>query len=136
VVLRALQVVVRGELQEDDLRAALGSGPHPARRPEENLADLGAQIAANQLGERLLRELVAQVGQPVVDAYMAYVQDDAAASVAEAIAALPDGEHRFEDALDDGAPICVSARITGITSRSTSRGRGRRSTPTSTRRGP
>ncbi|MBK6808641.1 MAG: hydantoinase B/oxoprolinase family protein [Sandaracinaceae bacterium] len=113
VVLRALQVVVRGELQEDDLRAALGSGPHPARRPEENLADLGAQIAANQLGERLLRELVAQVGQPVVDAYMAYVQDDAAASVAEAITALPDGEHRFEDALDDGAPICVSARITG-----------------------
>ncbi len=113
VVLRALQVVSGGVLLEDRIRAALGAGPHPARRPDENLADLGAQIAANQLGERLLRELVAQVGQPVVDAYMAHVQDDAAASVADVIAALPDGEYRFEDALDDGAPVCVTARIAG-----------------------
>ena len=113
VVLRALQIVSAGELLEAPLRRALGAGPHPARRPEENIADLGAQVAANQLGERLLRELVEEQGRDAVDAYMGHVQDDAEASVAEAVARLPDGEHAFADALDDGTPICVTARVRG-----------------------
>ena len=44
---------------------------------------------------------------------MAHVQDDAASKVAEAIGTLPDGEHRFEDALDDGAPVVVTLRVAG-----------------------
>lgn len=115
VVLRALQIVAAGQLLEEPLRRALGAGPHPARRPDENIADLGAQVAANQLGERLLRELVEEQGRELVDRYMGHVQDDAEASVAEAVAALPDGDHRFVDALDDGTPICVTARVHGQT---------------------
>ncbi|MEZ4323750.1 MAG: hydantoinase B/oxoprolinase family protein [Polyangiales bacterium] len=113
VVLRALRIVAQGELHVEALRAALAGGPYPARRPDENIADLRAQVAANRLGERLLRELVEQEGRAVVDAYMAHVQDDAEASVAEAIARIPDGEHHFEDALDDGTPVRVCARVSG-----------------------
>jgi 5-oxoprolinase (ATP-hydrolysing) len=113
IVLGALRVVRAGRLDEAAVLAALGSGPYPARRPRENLADLEAQIAANRTGERLLRELAARYGLPVVEAYMRHVQDNAAAKVAEAIARLPRGEHRFEDALDDGTPIRVTLRIDG-----------------------
>jgi 5-oxoprolinase (ATP-hydrolysing) len=113
VVFRALRVVRGGRFDEAAVLAALGSGPYPARRPRDNLADLEAQIAANHTGERLLRELVARYGLETVRAYMQHVQDNAAARVADAIARIPDGEHRFCDALDDSTPICVSLSVAG-----------------------
>jgi 5-oxoprolinase (ATP-hydrolysing) len=113
IVLGALRVVRSGRLDEAAVLAALTAGPYPARRPRENLADLEAQIAANRAGDRLLRELARRYGLPVVEAYMQHVQDNAAAKVAEAIARLPRGKHRFEDALDDGTPIRVTLRIDG-----------------------
>jgi 5-oxoprolinase (ATP-hydrolysing) len=113
VVLRTLRAVRDGRLDEAGLLAALGAGPYPARSPRENLADLEAQIAANRKGAELLAELVARYGPPTVLAYMQHVQDNAARKVADEIAKLPDGEHRFEDALDDGAPIRVVLRVAG-----------------------
>jgi 5-oxoprolinase (ATP-hydrolysing) len=44
---------------------------------------------------------------------MLHVQDAAAAAVAAEIAQLPDGEHAFEDALDDGTPVRVTLRVSG-----------------------
>ncbi len=113
VVLRCLPIVHRGRLDRAGILAALGRGPHPARDPANNLLDLEAQIAANRTGARLLHELMARYGLPVVRAYMRHVQDNAAARVAEEIARLPDGEHRFDDALDDGTPIRVLLRVSG-----------------------
>jgi 5-oxoprolinase (ATP-hydrolysing) len=113
VVLRALRVVRAGRFDEERLLDLLRSAPHPARSPRDNLADIEAAIAANRTGERLLLELVERYGTETVLAYMQHVQDNAAAKVADAIAALPDGEHRFEDALDDGTPICVGLRVSG-----------------------
>ncbi len=113
VVLRGVRVVRRGRFDRDAVERLLVRAPHPARRPEDNLADLEAQIAANRRGERLLRELVERYGRDVVDAYMRHVQDNAAARVSEAIARIPEGEHRFEDALDDGTPVCVTLRVRG-----------------------
>src|SRR5205807_1719714 len=43
-------LVSAGTLRESELRAALTAGPWPARRPEQNLADLRAQLAANARG--------------------------------------------------------------------------------------
>ena len=60
-----------------------------------------------------MHELVERYGLERVQAYMRYVQDDAAAKVAGEIARLPDGEHRFEDALDDGTPIVCTLRVDG-----------------------
>jgi 5-oxoprolinase (ATP-hydrolysing) len=99
-------------LDRDGIRALLGAGPHPARRPLDNLADLEAQVAAGRAGARLVEEAIARHG-PDALAYMARVQDQAATLVARAIGALPDGEHRFADALDDGTPIVVTVGIRG-----------------------
>jgi 5-oxoprolinase (ATP-hydrolysing) len=112
-VLRALPIAAGGHLDRDAILAALAAGPYPARRPADNLADLEAQIAANQTGARLLADLLTRAGRATVLAYLGHVQDNAAAQVAAEIARLPDGEHRFTDALDDGTPIAVSIRIRG-----------------------
>jgi 5-oxoprolinase (ATP-hydrolysing) len=113
VVLHALPVVRDGVFDEPAVLSTLCSGPHPARNPRDNLADLQAQIAANQSGVRLLHELIRRYGRDLVVAYMGHVQDNAAAQVAAEIARLGDGDYVFEDGLDDGTPIRVELRVRG-----------------------
>ncbi|MFW2388590.1 MAG: hydantoinase B/oxoprolinase family protein [Polyangiales bacterium] len=115
VVLRSLEIVKAGVFREGILREALNGGPYPARNPDENLADIQAQIAANEKGMQLLGELLARYGVDVVAAYMQHIQDNAAELTAHAIEGLPDGEHRFEDRLDDGARIAVRIGVRGGT---------------------
>ncbi len=97
-----------GLFQEETVRTILTSARYPARNPEQNLADLRAQVAANQKGVEELARMVDHFGLPVVTAYMGHVQDNAEESVRRVITALADGH--FELALDNGAVICV--RIT------------------------
>lgn len=113
VVIRALCAVRGGVLDERAIRGALAAGPHPARNPDENLADLEAQLAANQTGARLLCDLAGRFGHRAVAAYMQHVLDDAAEEVAAAIARLVPGERRFVDRLDDGTPIAVRVTVAG-----------------------
>lgn len=113
VVLRALRLIKDGQFDEVGLRAALAAGPYPARDPEQNVADLRAQLAANQQGVSLLRDLVAEHGRSTVSAYMRHVQDHAAEKVTAAIAALPDGVCEARDQLDDGTPLAVSLTVAG-----------------------
>lgn len=112
VVLRHLPVVVDGELAVDAIRAALAAGPHPARVPADNVADLAAQLAANQLGARLVTEAIAASPPGELLAYFGHVQDHAHALAMRALAARPPGVRRFADALDDGSPIVVTATVT------------------------
>ncbi|MBT8463041.1 MAG: hydantoinase B/oxoprolinase family protein [Deltaproteobacteria bacterium] len=113
VVLRNLSIVENGAFDEQLLRDVLDAGPHPARNPDENLADIQAQIAANEKGMQLLDELLARYGIDVVTAYMQHIQDNAAELTTRAIERLPDGEHDFEDRLDDGARIAVRVTVRG-----------------------
>jgi len=113
IVLRAIPLVENGVFDEERIRSIFASGPHPARAIADNLADLNAQIAANQTGAGLLSQLIAQRGQALVLAYMGHLQDNAAAQVAASIEALRDGDHRFADSLDEGARIEVCVRIQG-----------------------
>jgi 5-oxoprolinase (ATP-hydrolysing) len=112
-VLRGLRIVHRGRFDRRLVLEALAAGPYPARRPKDNVADLEAQIAANRTGASLLGELVDRHGLDRVLEYMQHVQDNAARSVAEAIQRLGDGDYSFEDALDDGTPVCVVVRVRG-----------------------
>ena len=112
VVLRGLRLVREGTLDLEGVRSALCSGPHPARRPDGNLADLEAQMAANETGARLLRALVDREGRAEVEAYMGFVREDAARRVRAAIQRLDPEARRFEDALDDGTPIVVAVETT------------------------
>jgi len=109
VISEGLKIVDKGHLQEATLRAWLGSGPYPARNPDQNLADLQAQIAANKKGAQELLNMVASYSLPVVQAYMHYVQDNAEACVRAVLTKLSDGV--FEYAMDDGAKIAVAITI-------------------------
>jgi 5-oxoprolinase (ATP-hydrolysing) len=113
VILRALPIVEGGRFLEAEVRAALTSARWPARDPNRNIADLQAQIAANRTGARLLAELADRSGLEVVLAYMEHVQRNAAAEVAAAIAALPDGTRHFADGMDDGSVVSVSITVAG-----------------------
>ncbi|MFE7316901.1 hydantoinase B/oxoprolinase family protein [Streptomyces sp. NPDC057555] len=98
-----------GRLRERETRELLASGPYPSRAPDVNLADLRAQIAANEKGIRELRRMVGQFGLDVVRAYMQHVQDNAEESVRRILAELPDGRYRYET--DSGAEIHVAVTV-------------------------
>jgi 5-oxoprolinase (ATP-hydrolysing) len=85
------------------------AGPWPVREPQRFLADLRAQVAANQLGLEELTRLLAREGQAEVLAYMAHGQRQAAEAVRGVIARLHDGDHTVE--LDNGARIAVAVRV-------------------------
>ncbi len=118
VLLDNLLLVRDGHLREAELRALLAGGPHPARDADRTLADLRAQIAANEKGVQELKAMVAQFGRPTVDAYMQHVQRNAEESVRRVIAALAarpgiPAESRFELPLDNGAVIRVRVVLDG-----------------------
>ncbi|MCC2974429.1 hydantoinase B/oxoprolinase family protein [Massilia sp. IC2-476] len=98
-----------GVLREGEARALLLGARYPARNPDQNLADLRAQVAANQKGVEELHKMVAHFGLDVVRAYMGHVQDNAEEAVRRVISALQDGQYRYE--LDNGARIEVAVRV-------------------------
>jgi len=102
-------LVERGVLREAEMVALLKSGEYPSRNPQQNMADLQAQIAANEKGVQELCKMVEQFGLEVVLAYMSHVQDNAEESVRRVITRLKDGS--FTLPLDNGAQIRVAIRV-------------------------
>lgn len=98
-----------GRLRERELRELLGAGSWPARNPDQNVADLKAQLAANTRGIAELEALVARCGRETVTRYMAHVQDNAEDCVRAVIGRLGDGHRRYE--MDDGSMIEVAVRV-------------------------
>jgi len=98
-----------GLLRDAEARALLTGARYPARNPDQNMADLRAQIAANQKGVEELRRIVAHFGLDVVQAYMGHVQDNAEEAVRRVISALKDGSFHYE--LDNGAAIQVAIQV-------------------------
>ena len=109
VQIQNFKLVEQGRLREAEILALLASGEYPSRNPQQNLADLKAQIAANEKGVQELRKMVGQFGLDVVQAYMRHVQDNAEESVRRVITRLKDGQ--FTLPLDNGAQICVAIRV-------------------------
>jgi 5-oxoprolinase (ATP-hydrolysing) len=103
------KLVDRGVLREAAMVALLQSGEFPSRNPQQNMADLNAQIAANEKGVQELRKMVDHFGLDVVQAYMRHVQDNAEESVRRVITRLKDGA--FTLPLDNGARIQVAIRV-------------------------
>jgi 5-oxoprolinase (ATP-hydrolysing) len=109
VLIDNFKLIEHGVLREDALRGLLAAGAYPSRNPAQNLADLRAQIAANEKGASELKSTVAHYGRDTVVAYMGHVQDNAEESVRRVITALKDGE--FTLPLDNGSQIRVSVRV-------------------------
>ena len=102
-------LVDQGVLREAEMLALLQSGEYPSRNPSQNMADLKAQIAANEKGVQELRKMVKTYGIQVVQAYMSHVQDNAEESVRRVITRLKNGQ--FTLPLDNGAQISVAIRV-------------------------
>jgi len=97
-----------GQFREAETRRLLTEARYPSRDPDTNLADLRAQIAANQKGVDEVRKMIDHFGIDVVQAYMRHVQDNAEEAVRLVIDRLNDGEYGYR--MDSGATIVV--RIT------------------------
>jgi len=109
VLIDNVKLVEGGRLREEEMRRLLAEARYPARNPDQNLADLRAQIAANEKGVQEVRRMVAHFGLDVVQAYMRHVQDNAEECVRRVIGVLKDGEFSYE--MDNGAVIRVAVSI-------------------------
>jgi 5-oxoprolinase (ATP-hydrolysing) len=109
VTIDVVALVEDGRFREREIRAILGGARYPARNPDQNVADLKAQIAANVKGVAELNKMIATFGLDVVEAYMGHVQDNAAESVARVVETLDDAEFACE--MDQGTVIRVKITI-------------------------
>lgn len=109
VLIDNFKLVNRGIIDEEGMRKILLDHAYPARNPDENMADIRAQIASNEKGVIELRKMVNHFTLPVVKAYMKHVQDNAEESVRRVIDALSDCEYTYHT--DNGQQICVKISV-------------------------
>ena len=109
VLIDNFKLVDRGIYRETEMRAILDGAKFPARNTDQNIADLRAQLAANEKGVYELGKMVAHFGLDVVKAYMGHVQDNAEESVRRVIDVLKDGEFTYP--MDNGQQVKVQISI-------------------------
>lgn len=109
VLIDNFKLVDRGKFREEEIRGLLTSGPWPSRNPEQNIADLRAQIAACEKGAQELAKMVEDFGLDVVRAYMGHVQDNAEEAVRRVIDVLEPVSHVH--AMDGGMEIHIDIRV-------------------------
>ncbi len=104
---------LRGGEENPELRRRILEG---MRNPPERLGDLRAQVAANELGARRLRELYDKYGRATSDAFADEILAYSERRVRAALTAAPAGTYRAEDALDDDgvrdAPLWIRCAVT------------------------
>ncbi|MFC5442005.1 hydantoinase B/oxoprolinase family protein [Rhizobium halophytocola] len=103
------KLVDRGRFREKELRELLLGARYPVRNVIQNVADLKAQIAANNRGVSEMQKAIGDFGLDVVQAYMGHVQDNAEESVRRAIETLEDCE--FSYPMDQGCEIRVKITV-------------------------
>jgi 5-oxoprolinase (ATP-hydrolysing) len=109
VVIDDFLLVDGGHFREAELRALLAGAKYPARSPDVNVADIKAQVAANEKGVQELQRVVALRGWPTVSAYMRHVMDNAEESVRRVIDRIGSGS--FEYTMDSGLPLRVAVSV-------------------------
>jgi N-methylhydantoinase B/oxoprolinase/acetone carboxylase alpha subunit len=109
ILIDNFQLVATGRFRLAEVLALLADSPYPARNPQQNIADLQAQIAANEQGVTALLAMVAKYGVDTVTAYMQHVRDNAEESFRQAISVLNPGT--FSYPMDDGCQIQVKIEI-------------------------
>ncbi len=109
VLIDNFRIVDQGVAREDEFVELLTHHRYPVRNVQQNLADLRAQVAANERGAHELRKMVAEFGIEVVRAYMGHVQDNAEECVRRVLDALHDSAFTVET--DQGAVIRVAITV-------------------------
>jgi N-methylhydantoinase B len=115
LVIPPVRLVERGTLDEDVLALLLAN----VRTPEIRRGDLRAQVAANELAGRRLRELAEQRGRDVLEAAFTDVLDYTERGTRETLRALPDGVYEATGEIegdgfaDTDIPLRVAVTIAG-----------------------
>jgi 5-oxoprolinase (ATP-hydrolysing) len=109
VLIDNLLLVDQGQFREAEMRELLSSGEWPARRPDRNIADLRAQLAACSRGAGLLERASEEYGAEVIAAYMRHVLANAEESVRRLLDRLEDGAFTYE--MDSGAVVQVAIQL-------------------------
>lgn len=111
LIIPPLKLYERGRLDRGVFDLLLAN----VRTPDERRGDLLAQVAANDIGRVRIEEAVARFGAGRVRLYAGLIQDYSERFLRQTLRAIPDGEYRFEDRLDDdgfsGRPIPIAVRI-------------------------
>ncbi|MFQ3628921.1 MAG: hydantoinase B/oxoprolinase family protein, partial [Cyanobacteriota bacterium] len=118
VLLDNVLLVENGRFREAEIAELLTAGSYPVRNLAQNLADLQAQVAANERGVKELQRIVSHYGLETVQSYMQHVQDNAEESVRQVIVQLSQNAktndnqnttvRQFVYPLDDGTQIQVA----------------------------
>ncbi len=107
VLIENFQIVKHGRSQFELLRQILSTAKFPSRNPDENIADITAQIAANQMGCDQLNHLIERNSLNTVSAYAEHIRSAAESKIKSALGNMPDFDRKFEDQMDDGTRLCV-----------------------------
>lgn len=107
VLIRNFALVRDGKEYHTALRSLLTSSEFPSRCPDENLADIDAQLAAGLLGNRLLKDLANVYSPDLIHSVMQRLLDVSGDTIQSWIQSLPDRPLEFSDQLDDGTSIAV-----------------------------
>jgi 5-oxoprolinase (ATP-hydrolysing) len=113
VVIPPTLLIERGEPRWERITDLLANARYPSRAPDDNLADLRAQVAANHRGQTLLRQLAASAGADTVARQMAAITSRAERSMRAALRRIPPGRYSATEFLDDGSPIVVDIEVAG-----------------------
>ncbi|MCA9200189.1 MAG: hydantoinase B/oxoprolinase family protein, partial [Planctomycetales bacterium] len=111
VLIRSFKLFVAGKAGWQQLRDTLASGTYPSRDIDSNLADVHAQVAANQQGVRDLRRIVATYGRDTILSYMQHIQTAAEQKMKSALAAIADGDYHFEDQMRLASNVTACIRV-------------------------
>ena len=109
VLLKNITLVKKGHFCEQEVLEKLSEGPYPCRNPKQNIADLKAQVAANQKGVEELKKAIKEFGLDEVHTYVQYMKENAKEAVCRAISRLQGGHCRQQ--MDGGAVIEVKIEI-------------------------
>jgi len=109
ILLDNLRIVSNYQLDVEQLHELLAQGQYPARRPQQNIADLRAQLAANHQGIHEIQRMLSEFGIDTVRDYTQHVLNNAEATVRNVLGTLQDG--KFSCAMDNGAQIKVKIQI-------------------------
>ncbi len=97
LIIPPAKLVEKGKINEDVFRLILNN----VRTPYEREGDFKAQIAANQVGSKRLKELLSEYPVEEVKQYQKAILDYSEKIIRELIKDIPDGTYEFEDFMED-----------------------------------
>ncbi len=109
VVIDNLLLLDAGTFQEAEFRRILAAARYPARSPDQNVADMKAQVAANATGAAALHEMVRAMAGTSSPPIWASSRTTPNRRSATRSAKLTDGHFDYE--MDDGTPLKVNVTI-------------------------